>query len=316
MKLLVITGANGFIGRHLLNKVVASGQRVRALTRTPRGVGPAAGGIDWVVGDISAPDTWNRLVEPGCTVVNLASSQEAGTAAAVSATKEMVAACAAAGTSRLVHCSTISVYGRAAGTTHTETSPCNPIDEYGRLKLAVEQALFDSVQGRFELAVLRPAAVFGQGGQSLLSLCDDLIGGSRVVNYWRSSLFGRRRMHLVPVDTVVAAIRFLHEIRKPLDNEVFIVSDDDDPLNNFRDVERILMEGLRITRYATPRVPLPRFMLENLLRMKGRSEIDTRTAFRCDKLLSWGFAKPIAFEAALRGFAGAFRQARKHGNAA
>ncbi len=316
MNSLAITGANGFIGRHLLNSVAASGLRVRALTRTPRAAGPADSDIEWVVGDIAAADTWKRLVEPGCTVVNLAYSQEAATGAAVSATWEMVAACAAAGTSRLIHCSTISVYGRTAGTTHTETSPCNPIDEYGQLKLAVEQALFESVRGQFELAVLRPAAAFGQGGQALLSLCDDLVGGSRVVNYCRSSLFGRRNMHLVPVDTVVAAIRFLCEIRKPLDNEVFIVSDDDDPLNNFRDVERILMEGLRIARYATPRVPLPRLMLESLMRLKGRSEISTRTAYRCDKLLSWGFSKPIAFEAALRSFAGAYRQARERENAA
>jgi nucleoside-diphosphate-sugar epimerase len=316
MKLLVLTGANGFIGRHLLNRVVASGQRVRALTRTPRVTGSSDSRIEWVVGDISAPGTWNRLVEPGCTVVNLAYTQEAATAAAVSATREMVVACATAGTSRLVHCSTISVYGRTAGTTHTETSPCNPIDKYGRIKLAVEQALFDLVRNRFELAVLRPAAVFGQGGRALLSLCDDLVGGARVVNYCRSSLFGRRNMHLVPVDTVVAAIRFLCEIRKPFANEVFIVSDDDDPLNNFRDVERILMEELGIASYATPRVPLPRFVLESLMRLKGRSEINTRTAYRCDKLLRWGFAKPIAFEAALRSFAGAYRQARERRNAA
>lgn len=312
---IAVTGATGFIGRHLLNSVAASGQRVRALTRTPRGAGPAEDGIDWVVGDISTPDTWNRLVEPGCTVVNLAYSQEAATAAVLT-TREMVAACAAAGISRLVHCSTISVYGRTAGTMNTEISPCYPIDDYGRLKLAAERTLFDSVRGRFELAVLRPAAVFGQGGQSLLSLCDDLIGGSRVVNYCRSSLFGRRNMHLVPVDTVVAAIRFLCEIRQPLENEVFIVSDDDDPLNNFRDVERILMEELRIAPYAIARVPLPRFVLESLMRLKGRSEINTCTAYRCDKLLSWGFTKPIAFEVALRSFAGAYRQAREHGNAA
>lgn len=316
MKTLVLTGASGFIGRHLLNKIAASGQRVRALTRTPRGAGPAEGGVDWVVGDISAPDTWNRLVEPGCTVVNLAYSQEAATATAISATREMVAACAAARTSRLVHCSSISVYGRAAGTTHTEASPCNPVDEYGRLKAAVEQVLFDSVRGRFELTVLRPAAVFGRGGQALVSLCDELVGGSRLVNYCRSSLFGRRNMHLLPVETVVAAIRFLCEIPKPLDNEVFIVSDDDDPLNNFRDVERILMEELRIARYAAPRIRLPRFLLESLLRMRGRSEIDTRTAYCCDKLLSWGFSKPIAFEAALRSFAGAYYQAREYANPA
>jgi hypothetical protein len=123
-------------------------------------------------------------------------------------------------------------------------------------------------------------------------------------------------LHLVPVDTVVAAIRFLHETRKPLDHEVFIVSDDDDPLNNFRDVERILMEELRLARYAASRVPVPRFMLENLLRMKGRSEVDTRAAYRCDKLLGWGFTRPVAFEAALREFASAYRQACEHGTAA
>ena len=74
MQLLAVTGASGFIGSHLLNSVAASGQRVRALTRKPRSKELAQSGIEWVAGDISAPDTWNRLVEPGCTVVNLAYS--------------------------------------------------------------------------------------------------------------------------------------------------------------------------------------------------------------------------------------------------
>lgn len=299
---LVLTGANGFIGRHFLKTLPWGFDGIIALTRTSPPPGRAAH-LEWVSGDMADPQVWSHLLVQDCTVVNLAYSQIAATDDAVETAKVMVEACAHAKVARLIHCSTISVYGRTEGGSIDESTTCNPLDDYGRQKFAVERALLDSVGDRFELAVLRPAAVFGEGGQGLSSLRASLLGGSPWVNYARSCLFGQRNMHLVPVETVTAALRFLAEVERPVKGDVFIVAADEDPLNHFRAVERILMDALQVPAYRMPIVPLPASLLSAALKWRGRSEIDPTCMYSSNKLHEWGFAPPVQLEWALRSFA-------------
>jgi nucleoside-diphosphate-sugar epimerase len=301
---LVVTGASGFIGRHFLAAAAAAGTPVRALTRgrqaPPAGAdGAAPRSIAWITGDLDDASVWARLLLPGCSVVNLAYAQVAATDAAVAAARAMVEACAAAGVARIVHCSTISVFGRTAGGLIDETTPCRPVDAYGRQKLAIEEALLAADRGACELAILRPAAVFGAGGQALRTLVGSLAGGSPLANYARASLFGRRAMHLVPVETVVAALLFLCARREALHGEVFIVAEDDDPLNNFRDVERALRAALHRPDRRLPPLPLPSGLLGALLRLRGRSELDPYCRYSSAKLRALGFVPPLSFAAAL-----------------
>ena len=303
MTLFVITGANGFIGRHLVASLVADGKRVRALTRTKPRHGDPRDRVEWIVGDTADRATWEALLEKQCVVINLAYSNTLAASTAVDATAQMIDACAQAEVAHLIHCSTVSVYGRAGESILTEQSACNPLDDYGLVKLRVENALIDNVKGRFPVTIIRPSAVFGEGGEALIKLLDELIEGSRTINYLRSSMFGRRKTHLVPVETVVAALRFIAARPGPDGIEMFIVSDDDDPFNNFRDVERVLMDELKLPPYRIPRLPLPRFLLETLMRFMGRANVNTQTEYRCDKLSNAGFVKPVTLKAALQQFA-------------
>lgn len=312
MSHVAVTGATGFIGRHLLRDLAMSGQRVRALTRRLPQDAPGSDNVEWIVGDIVEPATWHRLLEPGCTVINLAYSRGSVASVAVETMRRMIEACGTGRIARFVHCSTVSVYGRASETKLTETSACNPVSEYGRIKLAVEHELIHRATGRFEFVIVRPSAVFGVGGEALVKLIGDLEDAPRLINYLRSSLFGRRRTHLVSVETVVAALRFLGQPGLAVDAETFIVSDDEDPINNFRDVERILMEELGVPSYGVVPPPLPRQLLETLMRLRGRANINTLTEYRCDKLLRRGFVKPVTLERALRRFASVYR--REHGS--
>ena len=152
--------------------------------------------------------------------------------------------------------------------------------------------------------ILRPTVVFGPGGRNLLKLVEALTTGSRLVNYLRSSVFGRRRMNLVPVQNLVAAFEFLLDLSRPLNGEVFIVSDDEDPLNNFRDVERRLMDGLTIHDYSAPPFPVPRLMLSGALALAGRSNTDPDRIYDGQKLARAGFTrKPYSLDRGLREFA-------------
>lgn len=296
---LVVLGGTGFIGRHFVPFARAAGWHVRALTRNGT---PASSldGVDWVRGTLDDVSVWPRLLIPGCVVVNLGHAQRAATAEAVATTRRMVDACVRARVSRLVHCSSISVYGRASVGEIDERVRCRPVDDYGRNKLAVEEALFGPNSGGVEITVLRPAAVFGPGGAALRTMVSSLLHGSRWKNYLRSSLFGRRHMHLVPVSKVVSALSFLSTVKSAVHGEVFNVTDDTEPLNNFRDVESLLIQVLEVSPYRLPRLPIPGWLLGLALYARGRGEIDPTCRYSSGKLHTLGFVHNSDFESELR----------------
>jgi nucleoside-diphosphate-sugar epimerase len=182
----------------------------------------------------------------------------------------------------------------------TEATECQPRNAYGQTKLDIEKAIIDRVEGRFECAILRPSNVFGHGGVALAKEIGDLVAGQPFISYLRESLFGRRRTHLVPVETVVSALLHLGKSSLIRPSEVFIISDDDAPANNFIDVQRILREELSIPGFPLPPSVLPKGVLEALLRIRGRANVNSRAIYSPEKLLSRGFIRPVEFEQALR----------------
>jgi nucleoside-diphosphate-sugar epimerase len=302
MSLTVLTGATGFIGSYVLDQFLSDGKKVRALTRNLGGVTDRQG-VEWIVGDIMDPAVWGKLLEPGCTVVHLAYSDKTSIEEALKSVHSLILNCAKVRISRLIHLSSISVCGRTQGGLIDESTVCNPTNNYGRKKFAIEHAIREGANNNFELAVVRPTNVFGNSGLPLKSLSRNLISDSHLSNYLRSSLFGSRAMHLVPVETVAAAISFLCSIDRPLNNEVFIVSEDLDPINNFQYVEQMLMRALGVSNYLVPPIPLPGALLSILLRLRGRSEIDPYCIYLSSKIKKWGFMPPINLITALQEYA-------------
>ena len=76
----------------------------------------------------------------------------------------VVAAARRTGLGRIVFTSTVSVYG-LRGTTVTEDSPCRPVNDYGRTKLAAEGILraWASEDPTRSLIIIRPTVIFGPG---------------------------------------------------------------------------------------------------------------------------------------------------------
>jgi len=303
MNTLAIIGASGFLGKHLVKEAIRTGNwRIRVLSRSSQKdaqIAPPESNVEIVIGDARDVKALRQLIEPGCTVVNLVYLPGAGVANNLAACEGLLMACKAANVRRLIHCSTASVVGRTADNLVTEDTPCRPVTEYGITKLKVEHAIAEGARGYIDTAIVRPTAVFGPGGAQLIKLIEDLTGGNRVRNYLRSCLFGRRRMNLVHVANVVAAILFLARREESLAGDTFIVSDDDHPSNNFADVERFLMRELNVPDYRAPRLPIPPGLLSLLLRCLGRDNINPRCNYDPGKLVVLGLQRPVGFEAGL-----------------
>jgi nucleoside-diphosphate-sugar epimerase len=316
MTVIAITGAAGFVGQHLLDRLSRGGQsQIRALVHQRRGLAvldrPSVMAVD---GDLLRPESLAGFVPPGGTLVHLAYMRGRSKADNQQVAVHLAEACRQAGVRRLIHCSTAVMADRASQNVITEATPCAPVGDYEITKLAIEEILLERSAGAFEIVILRPAAIFGPGGRNLMKLADDLSRGRHAYNYAKSCLYDRRKMNLVYVGNVAAAIGFLIGVERSLDREVFIVSDDEAPANNFRDVEKVLMDQFGIRDYRLPRVPCPMAVLSLLLRLAGRAQRNPAAVYDGQKLAKAGFKTPYTFQVGLQAFA-AWYQARPQGEA-
>jgi nucleoside-diphosphate-sugar epimerase len=311
MLVVAITGATGYIGKHLVADLVgAGGYGVRILSRDKQRdlisetFDPS---VEIIEGDINDTGALQSLLKPGCTVVNLVYLWEAGEAVNLESTRRLLNACTTERVGRLIHCSTAAVSGRVDDEHIDEKTPCRPITEYGITKLKIEEAILEESRGHFDAVILRPTAVFGVNGEPLKKLTNDLVHGNRWRNYAKSCLFGNRRMNLVHVANVVAAMIFLIQSATQFESETFIVSDDEEKNNNFASVERSLMQILRINEYPLPRLKLPLGILSSLLTMLGRNNVNPRCNYDSGKLRLLGFKPPVSFEDGLAEYAEWYR---------
>lgn len=310
MSVVAITGASGYIGKHLVAELIRQGNdKIRVLSRKKcQDLADLKFGssMEIVEGDINDPAALQSLLVPGCTVINLVYQWDAREVANLAVTQQLLDACASVCVGRLIHCKA-AVVGRVPDDRVTEGTPCRPITEYGTTKLKIEQAIIEKSLGKFDAIILRPTSVFGVDAIPLKKLADDLVQDSRWKNFPKSCLFGKRRMNLVHVNNVVAAMIFLLRSEKQFDGEVFIVSDDDATNINFVSVEKRLMQIFEIDDYRLPRLRLPLGFLSFLLTLLGRNNINPRCDYDSSKLLAMGFKHPVDFDEGLTEYASWYR---------
>lgn len=306
--MILVTGATGFVGKHLISALSNSKCiPIKALTRNKNGRFNDTGIVHYVDGDISDKASLSSFIEPNSTLINLAYANVTSNKEAADVIKLLAEICAEKGIKRFIHCSSISVYGRVNGIV-TETTPCAPQDSYGQAKLATEQALIECAQGKFELIILRPSEVFGSGGKTLMALLQSLSERKSLVNYTRSSLFGKRRTHLVPVETLVEAIQFFCTHKGVFNTEIFNVTADHQPLNQFHRLEQLLRQELELPDYWFPVLPIPSVILKSILLLSKRATIDHQVIYFSEKLIISGFNTSCDFEKSLRKLARTYHE--------
>jgi dihydroflavonol-4-reductase len=168
---VAVTGATGFIGRHVTADLLARGFTVRAIVR-PGSTHEAPVGADVVRGPLEAA-TLQEAFAGADAVVHLAgvvSALQAGVYRAVNVDgTQAVARAAAAAGARLVHVSSLAAAGSAsAASPRAEDDAPSPLTPYGRSKLDGERVVMASSGLRW--IILRPGVVYGPGDRALLPL--------------------------------------------------------------------------------------------------------------------------------------------------
>ena len=109
-------------------------------------------------------------------------------------------------------------------------------------------------------------------------------------------------MHLVPVRDVAAGLLHLARLDSALNGNIYHVSADDDPDNNFASVEKILSQTLAVGVRKLPLLPVPARLLPLLLRTLGRSDTNVARVYDSRKLRDTGFRPIDSVAAAVREF--------------
>lgn len=169
MKVLV-TGANGLIGRALCSMLEQSGYQVLRAVR----VAAAPGEIS--VGEVDERTNWDCVLALGIdAVVHLAakvplSESDSRTSSAqyrqinALGTDRLARRCAAGGVRRFVFVSTVKVLGEGRDEPYHSDDSAMPSDAYGFSKRNAEQSLTQiAAETGMEAVILRPPLVYGPG---------------------------------------------------------------------------------------------------------------------------------------------------------
>jgi nucleoside-diphosphate-sugar epimerase len=174
---VLVTGGSGLVGSHVIEALRARGVPVRALARPAAAAAVAALGAEPVTGDVIDPAAWQRACAGGVSgIVHAAAIVQRPVpwatyeAVNVGGTRLAVAAARAAG-ARLVHVSSVAVYGGSADygperERRTEDAPFRLIPEhdgYARSKREAEALVraFAEADGFTGIAI-RPNVIYGE----------------------------------------------------------------------------------------------------------------------------------------------------------
>lgn len=179
---IFVTGASGFVGKHTLNALRATGHDVVAGVRTTtQDIDPAIKQV--TIGDQSKKHDWDAELKNIDAVVHLAGLTQTPKGPKekaerqlretnVLATERLADAAIKMGVSRFVFISSIKVNGETSTDgPFTANSPPAPQDGYARSKLETEQLLLERhfANSSFDVVTIRPPLVYGSGSKGNLT---------------------------------------------------------------------------------------------------------------------------------------------------
>lgn len=214
---LFVTGGSGFVGQHLIRRLVGAGHEVRALARTDSAAGLVGRvGAEPVLGDLSdlvnsdPPPLWTSALRGVDAVVHGAAymafwgPDDVFRRANLEPSVALHQVAASSGVARFVLISAASV---ATGTQRApvvdeRTDEGRPNIAYSRVKLATERILLSAVTPTMTTVALRPPFIWGAGMSTLAQFVAAVEAGRFS---WIDD--GKHTLDFVHVDNLAEAVR-------------------------------------------------------------------------------------------------------------
>ena len=166
---ILVTGATGFIGRHLVRRLIEAKHSVRCLIRKTSNINNLRGlEVDLFKGDLLQIKTLEGIVDGIDLVYHLSGVVSSKRVSEfykgnVIATRNLLEICKNSKIKKIIYISSVAVYQPFTDKTLLdENSPCNPITPYGRSKLEAEkivQYYFDNYN--LPILILRGSVIYG-----------------------------------------------------------------------------------------------------------------------------------------------------------
>lgn len=201
----LVTGAAGFVGRHLVARLHREGFQVRAVMKTPSDRGNWDTGVETHIANLLDRHALSRAVQSVDVVFHCAAAlPNAGVTPKeiddvnIEGTRNLVDACVTSGRPRFVFVSTDSVYGDANHEGADESTAINPDyyteGNYPRSKAVAEDLVMAACPDNgMPVSIVRPCLMYGPGRSA----------GNDILRRWAS-----KRFHLL-VDGGVARLSLL-----------------------------------------------------------------------------------------------------------
>lgn len=247
----LITGASGFIGPHLVRKIISEGHTCRCLVRSRKKAASLEHlGAEIIEGDITRPESLRNIARNMHCLLHLATlghmsnftvTEAMFEAVNVRGTVNVMAEALKDGVPRVVHCSSVAAMGICSEVPATEESECRPHHPYGRSKLKAEQEVLEMVASQgLPASIIRFSMVYGPGDPR------DIL---RLTRLAQKGLFPKigRRPKLTPLIHVSDAVQgILLAVEKGRPGEIYLITNpQSEPFDRIR---QILQEALGVRR--------------------------------------------------------------------
>lgn len=281
MKNILVTGASGFIGKMLCNRLLLDGLRVRPAVRCYRhGDVLSTGCVPVVVGDLGTGTVWDNALEETDTVVHLAARVHVMNDLAsdslaefrkvnVGGTLKLALQAANAGVNRFIYLSSIKVNGEETllGRPFTEEDQPTPQDDYAVSKWEAEQALRELADKTgLEVVIIRPPLVYGPGVKANFETMMQWLNRDVPLPFGAI----RNKRSLVALDNLVDMIAICLD-HPTAANQTFLVADGED-----LSTTELLKRTAAALGKPAHLLSLPQNILKTGLKLVGRDDVACR----------------------------------------
>jgi nucleoside-diphosphate-sugar epimerase len=273
----LVTGANGFVGSHLVEGLLSKGYHVICLVRKTSNLRWLSGlNVEYVYADISEKESLKNVLKNVGFVFHVAGLTKAKTEeeyfkANYQGTKNLIEACIEDNPQikRFVYISSQAAVGPGKDDQPLdETAPCNPVTDYGKSKLEGEKIVLE-FSLKLPVTIIRPPAVYGPRDSDILSFF-------KVANKGFKTLFGKGESYLslCYIEDLVDGIILAAESPKAIGQIYFIA---DDQIYSWGEAFQIIAKVLN-KKTITLRIPKSflytiAFVSENVARLLGKPTV-------------------------------------------